>query len=165
MEVTQIYAIAAGAIFGSCLVARTVLTLIRFCRPYGVFLFKHLLYPLVLRRHRFFGPWTRAQVLFHLLYVAVNIFCGTFRVSTVAQAASRAGSLSLINMMPSYFGYHLSFVSDILGLSLSMYRRVHASTGAMSVFLGLLHAIINVANMTSPNLFSVSGQLFGFIVR
>ena len=68
-------------------------------------------------------------------------------------------------MIPAYFGYHLSFVSDMLGLSVLDYRRIHASTGAMSGFLGLFHAVVNVARVTDLKLFSVSGQLFGFIVN
>ena len=165
MDITQIYAIAAGAIFSLCIIVRAALLFVQLLRPWNMFLAKFFFYPLVLRRHRFFGPWTRAQVFFHLLYLAVNIFCTTFQLSTVRELGDRAGTLSLINMMPSYFTYHLSFISDVLGLSLLTYRHIHASTGAMSVFLGLLHAIVNVANTANLNLFSASGQLFGFIVK
>ena len=165
MDITQIYVITTGVVFGLCLMVRAALTFVRYFRPYNVLLMKHLLHRLALRRHRFFGPWTRAQVFFHLFYVATSIFCSTFRVSTVIEAATRAGTLSLVNMMPSYFGHHLSSVSDILGLLLLVYRRIHALTGAMSVFLGLFHAVVNVTNTTSLSLFSASGQLFGFIVR
>ena len=60
-----------------------------------------------------------------------------------SEAATRAGYLSLINMVPAYFGLHLSFVCTLLGVSLPTYRPFHASTGTMSVLLGLLHAVIN----------------------
>ncbi len=165
MGITQIYAITVGAVFGLVLMISAASSFLRFFRPYTVLLVKHLLYPHVLRRHRFFGPWTRAQVLLHLLYLAVNIFCSIFGVFSVKELGNRTGILSLINMIPSYFGHHLSFVSDMLGLSIHNYRRIHASTGAMSVCLGLFHAVINVASVPNLKLFSVSGQLFGFIVK
>ena len=165
MDITQIYAFTAGAIFGLVLMIRAASSFLRFFRPYSVLLVKHLLYPRVLRRHRFLGPWTRAHMFLHLLYLGVNIFCSTFEVSTVKELGNRTGTLSLINMIPAYFGYHLSFVSDMLGLSILNYRRMHASSGAMSVFLGLFHAVVNVASVTNLKLFSVSGQLFGFIVK
>lgn len=165
MDITQIYAIATGAIFGLVLMIRVASFFVRFFRPYSVLLMKHFLYPHVLRRHRFFGPYTRAQVLLHLLYLAVNIFCSIFGVSSIKELGTRTGTLSLINMIPSYFGYHLSFASDMLGLSIINYRRIRASTGAMSVFLGLFHAVVSVANVTNSKLFSASGQLVGFIVK
>ena len=164
MDILLIYAIAAGALFGLILIMRAASFFLRILRAYSVLFIKYLLYPQVLRRHRFFGPWTRAQVLSYLLYLAVKIFCSTLRVSTVKELSNRTGTLSLINMIPAYFGYHLSFVSDVLGLSIIDYRRIHASTGIMSVCLGIFHAIINAASVTNLQLFSVSGQLFGFIV-
>jgi len=165
MIITQIYAIIAGTIFGSVLMMSAAASFVRYLRPYSVLLVKHFLYPRVLRRHRLFGPWTRAEVLLHFLYLAVNIFCSTFGVSTIKQLGNRTGTLSLINMIPPYFGYHLSFISDMLGVSILNYRRIHGSTGAMSVFLGLFHAVINIASVKNLKLFSVSGQLFGFIVK
>lgn len=165
MDITQIYAITAGAIFSLMLIIRAASSFLRFFRPYSVLLMKHLLYPRALRRHRFLGPWTRAHVFLQLLYLTVNIFCSTFGVSTIKELRNRTGAVSLINMLPAYFGYHLSSVSDMLGLSIINYRRIRASTGAMSIFLGLFHAVVNVASVTNPRLFSVSGQLFGFIVK
>jgi hypothetical protein len=164
MDITQIYAMAIGGFFGLLLALRTITSLVRILQPY-MLLVKHFFYPLVLRRHRFFGPWTRAQVFCHLFYLTINLFCSTYQVSTVQEAGDRAGVLSLINIMPTCLGWHLSFISDILGLSLLAYRHIHASTGAMSVFLGLFHVGINMANIKNLSLFSASGQLFGFIVK
>ena len=124
MNITQIYAITAGAIFGLMLMMRAASSFVRFFRLYSLLLVKHLLYPRVLRRYRFLGPWTRAHVFLHFLSLAVNIFCSTFGVPTVKELGNRTGTLSLINMIPAYFGYHLSFVSDILGLSILDYRRI-----------------------------------------
>ena len=139
---------------------RAASSFVRFLEPYSVMLVKHLLYPNVLPQHRFFGPCTRAQVLLHLLYLVVNIFCNIFGVSSIRELGTRTGTLSLINMIPSYFGYHLSFASDMLGLFIINYRRIRASTGALSVLLGLCHAVVNAASVTKSRLFSASGQRY-----
>ena len=155
MEITEVYAITAGALFGLPLVIRATSFFLRFFRPYGILLMRHLLYPRVLRRHRFVGPCTRAQVLAYIVYLAADIICSTLKVSTVRELGTRTGTLSLINMIPAYFGYHLNFVSDILGLSILEYRRIHAWTGVMSVSLGLLHAVVSVASVANLDLESI----------
>lgn len=81
---------------------RAASSFVRFFRPYSVLLMKHFLYPNVLRRHRFFGSYTRAQVLLHLLYLAVNIFYSIFGVSSIKELGTQTGTLSLINMIPAY---------------------------------------------------------------
>ncbi len=98
-----------------------------------------------------------------LIYLGGNVFCTCFKVSTADEAATRAGNLSLINMMPTYFGFHLSFIYDLLGVSLLMYRLFHALTGIMSVLLDLLHVIIHTVDKLSLSM-SGSGQLFELIV-
>ena len=100
---------------------------------------------------------------FQLIYLVANIFCASFRVSTAKEASVRAAHLSLINMMPAYLGFHLSFICDLLGVSLATYRLFHASTGTMSVLFGLLHVLIHA---TSKPSFKVGEpwQMFGLIV-
>jgi len=115
MDITQIYAITAGAIFGLVLMIRAASSFVRFCRPYSVLLVRRFLYPNVLGRHRFFGPYTRAQVLLHLLYLAVNIFCSVFGVSSIRELDTRTGTLSLTNMITSYFGYRSVLDSIMAG--------------------------------------------------
>ena len=165
MDITQIYAITAGAIFGLVLIIKAASFFVRFLQPYSVLLVKYFLYLNVLRRHRFFGPYTREQVLLHLLYLAVNIFYSIFEVSSIRELGTRTGTLLLIHIIPSYFGYYLSFASDILGLSIINYRRIHTLTGALSVLLGLCHAVVNAASVIKSRLFSASGQLVGSIVK
>lgn len=95
--------------------------------------------------------------------MTVNVICNSFGVSTVKEAGVRAGTLSLINLIPVYFGVYLSFLSDLFGISLPAYRFVHGSTGIMSVMLGLVHVVVNVAGNSSLS-YGVFGQLFALIV-
>lgn len=165
MSITQIYTIIVDAVFDLILMISVVFSFLRFFRFYIVLLVKNLLYLHVLRRHRFFESWTRAQVLLHLLYLTVNIFCSIFEVFFVKELDNRTGILSLINMILSYFDYHLSFVSNMLDLFILNYQRIHASIEVMFVFLSLFHAVINVVSVTNLKLFSVFNQLFEFIVN
>lgn len=165
MDPTQVYAISLGIVFFVCVVVRGTIYLTWLLQRYNTFFAKHFSYPLVLKRHRLLGPLTRAHLFYYVSYLGVNVFCGTFRVSNIADVGTRAGNLSLINVMPSYLAYHLSFMSDMLGLSLRAYRTVHATTGVMSVTLGLVHTGIIIAKKPELKLFRASGQLFGSLVR
>ena len=94
----------------------------------------------------------------------MNTYCSTFKVFSIKELDNCAETLSLINMISSYLSYHLSFVSDILGLSLITYHCIHASADTMSVVLSLFHTVVNVVSIINLNLFSASDQLFRFIV-
>lgn len=93
MDPTQIYALGLGIAFGVCVAVRGLAYLGQLFQPYSVLLAKYVAYPLVLKRHSLLGPLSRAELLCHVLYLAVNIFCGTFRVSGIADVGIRAGRL------------------------------------------------------------------------
>lgn len=129
MNVPQFYAIAAGGVFVLLLIMKSVSAIQQFLRALAILVAKHLTYPFLVRRRRLLGPWSRADVLLQVTYLTINIFCLTFRVSSVKEVGARAGTLALINMAPLFFGFHLSFLADILGISLSNIRRMHRMMG------------------------------------
>lgn len=163
MDVTQIYTIIAGGIFGVLVVIQWILRVLETIQTVSLWGFCHLVYPFILRRHRFVGPWTRSGLLVRLLYLLANAFCGSFRVNSLAQARKRTGTLSLINMIPLYFGAHLSFVADLLGVSLGNLCSIHGSSAAVSTFLGSLHVIFGYVSSAKFRVWSGS-PLYGFIV-
>lgn len=63
MNVTQVYAIAAGGVFVLLLTVKSVSSVQRVLRALTILVAKHLAYPFLVRRHRFLGPWSRADVL------------------------------------------------------------------------------------------------------
>ena len=92
-------------------------------------------------------------MLVQLIYIAANITClivtiskSGLQVSTISESGLQAGSLSLINMVPVFAGPHLSFLADLLGLSMSTYRHLHRSAGIMSCSLTLFHVLVAVAS-------------------
>ena len=162
MDITQIYAIAVATLFS--------IFIILTCRPFICFLWEqvshhflsYLSYLYLVRRHHYIGPWTSAVILTQLLYITLNIFCLTFQVSTISEAATRAGTLSLINFLLPFAGSHLSFLADITSTPLRIYRLVHRSTGLMSFFLALFHVLVSVTNGSFS--LRVPKNLFGLVV-
>jgi hypothetical protein len=125
---------------------------------------RHLAYPQLIRRRRFIGPWTRADVLVQLLFFAANAFCIGFRALSVRDAGWRAAHLSLINLIPAYGGPHLSFLSDVFGVSLGTFRLIHRSAGVMSLPLLIFHVGVAMATRT-PFPLRVAENMWGLVVR
>ena len=129
MNVTQVYTIAAGGIFVLLFIVKSVSSIQQVLRALAILVAKYLTYLFIVRRYRILGPWSRADILLQLIYFTINIFYITFRVTSVKDTGARAGTLAIINMAPLFFGFHLSFLADILGISLPNYRRIHRIIG------------------------------------
>jgi hypothetical protein len=163
MDTTQIYAIAAGSIFFCLLLLRTRRYIKPFLKIVNVQASQYLIYPQLIHRHRYLGPWSWADVLLVLSYIAINMFSIGFKSPSVHAASLRAADLSLINLVPALAGPHLSFLADIFGLSLTTYRRIHRSFGIMSCFLVSLHVFTMIASRVPFPLHKVE-NLWGLIV-
>jgi ferric-chelate reductase len=112
---------------------------------------KHLTYPYLLGHHYLYGPWTRFEFLAYSLYVTVNVFCLCFPSWSASEVGQRARTLSLVNLIFLFAGAHLSFVADILGVSLRTYRALHRAAGWMTAVLSAVHAAL-MANQKSFSL-------------
>ena len=163
MDISQVYAIAIGGNFCLLLILNSLPYIVRLVRYLSPLISKHLIYRYLLHRHRVIGPWSRASVIVQLIYITGNVFCFSFRASTISEAGRRAGTLSLINLIPVFAGPHLSFLADLLGLALSTFQQIHRSAGLMSVFLALFHVLIIVAFRPSFAL-SLPQNLFAVVV-
>lgn len=116
-----------------------------------------------MRWHHFFELWTFTQMSLQLIYLIINIFCMSFKVSTAKKVSVCTAHLSLINMMSVYFEFHLSFICNLLRVSLIMYHLFHTFTVIMSVLFELLHILIHVISKLSFKV-SESWQMFKLIV-
>ncbi|KAK0761657.1 hypothetical protein N5P37_005639, partial [Trichoderma harzianum] len=90
-------------------------------------------YCFLINRHALIGPVTVASAFFQVIYIGGNIISLVYGVDSVTQAASRAGTLSLVNLLPLYLTMHLSFLADIFGIPLHIYQQLHQSCGIMAV--------------------------------
>jgi hypothetical protein len=170
MDLTQIYAIVIGGIFCVLLLLNSLPWIARFVRYLSPLISKHMFYRYILHRHRLVGPWSRAGVLLQLIYVAGNITCISLRVphfrpriSTLSQAGLRAGTLSIVNLIPLFAGPHLGSLADLLGVNLSTIRQIHRSAGVMAVLLMVFHTLVAVGSRPSFGL-DLPQNLFAVIV-
>ena len=163
MDINQYYATAAGGIVIIFVLVNFLPHITRLAKHISLLISKHLTYPYLFHRHRFLGPWSRADVLVQLVYIAANIICLTFQVSTISKSSLRAGTLSLINTILAFAGPHLGFLADLLGLSMSTYRHLHRSAGIMSCSLTFFHVFVAVASQPSFGL-DLPQNLFAVIV-
>ena len=164
MEATQIYAIAAGSIFVVLTILNLLLCILQKFYACNMLLLRHLIYPFFIRRHRFVGPWTRLGALLRVIYLTANIFLSIFPVLSLSEVANRAGHLSLINMMPLFFGPHLSFLADIVGVPLHTYQSLHGASAAMTVVLGVTHVVLGALHKSTYFRFAERSQVAGLIV-
>lgn len=163
MDVTEVYAVVAGSLFA-------VLTTVNFCihlwtwfQTYAVWILRHLVYPFFLRRHRLLGPWSRRGFILRNIYILTNIFCSAYRTQSITEAGNRTGILSLINLMPLFFGPHFDFLAKLMGVSLHNLQTVHGSAAFMSVSLSVAHAIFSVLG-GQWNTLAWSPRLYALIV-
>jgi hypothetical protein len=155
MDPTLGYAIALGGVFLGLILVNLLhlkrLTYLAclpsFARTSLLRSWRYLIYPYVVHRHRFLPPFTLADLLTQLIYIAGNSFCLAYG-STIEKAGLRAGTLSLINLIPLFFGPHLGFAADVLGLSLGTFRNVHRSAGLVSSGLALFHTAVVIKSRT-----------------
>lgn len=69
----------------------------------------------------------------------------------------------MINMILLFAGLYLSFLADLLGVSLRAYRRVHRSAGLISCVFIVFYVLIIIASQ-APFSFDVAQHLFALIV-
>ena len=162
MDLTAKYSLAAGGIFSLLLLAQLIPRIARLFGGVSIFVSKHVIFPYILKRHEVVGPWTRATVAVHLIYIAANVFCLGFHTSSVSKAGLRAETLSLINIVPLFAGPHLSFLADVLGFSLDSLHRIHRSAGWMSFSLAVFY-VSTVVAAGDPFPLSQPQNLFGLI--
>lgn len=141
MDALAIYAIVAGGIFVGLFLARTLSTLAKWSTFFSILLTRHLTLPFVVHRHQLLGPWTRASVLLHVSYAAINAFLVVFRADSLTGAGRRAGELALVNLIFPLSAIHLSNVADLLGISWRTCRRIHRATGWMATVLLAFHVV------------------------
>ena len=163
MEATQAYAIAAGCGLFCLLLFRARHLMKSLLKTVTLRTSQFLIYPQLLRRHRYLGPWSRANVLAQLCYIGVNMFCIAFNASSLRMASLRAADLALVNLIPAFASLHLSFPADVLGLTLKTYRRFHRVLGAVSCCLLAFHVFTMLASKT-PFPLDQMENLWGLIV-
>lgn len=142
MNPPEIYICILGGIF-ALLGLRCINRFIRqAAADLKVVFYKHLIYPPVWKDWPGPGRWTRIKLIRRILYIAINLFLLFFRNSTADTIGPMAGVLAGINIVPLYFGFHHAAAADLLGLSLSTFRSLHAEIALMTTSMGAIHSAI-----------------------
>lgn len=145
MDALIIYAIATGGIFTLLFFIKTATYFSKKPHLLTIPLQRHLTFPVFVPQHRLFGPWTRACVLIHVLYILTNIFLVFFRAGAMATVGRRAGTLAIINLILPLSTIHLSSLADFLDIYLQTCQKIHRATGWMAVALLSIHVISALA--------------------
>lgn len=164
MELLSFCGISIGGFLAILLLVRVASFLTESADVASVFISKHFIYPYIVNRHRVFGPWSRANVLLCVLYAALNVFFISFRAQDTEIAGRRAGTLSVINMALLIPTTHLSFLADIMGVSLMACRRMHRVIGWMTAILIGFHITLLTSNHQRDWSLSNGKNLFALIV-
>ncbi|CRG91090.1 hypothetical protein PISL3812_08138 [Talaromyces islandicus] len=163
MDITSIYAITAGGVCATLFIVSILSYVAPVASKTSTFISKHVIFPFLLRRHRFVGPWTRGAFLVHTLYATTNLFCLCFRAMSRVDAARRAGTLSMINMAVLFATGNLTFCTDVFRISRLLGLQIHRATAWMVAGLIGLHIVLMMTTQKSfpltkvDNLFALIG--------
>lgn len=180
MDITSAYAIGLGSCLGIMVLLSPVRRLVSVVCPISLelrhlspipqmirylskWIAKHLTLPAVLRRGKYIDRWSRADIILTMMYLGTNMTYVLVYFPGMTQASHRAGRLSIINMVLLFTGPHLSFVADMLGVSIHTCRRLHVLAGLVAVLLAVFHAIVGAATEGAFSL-ETSRNLWALIV-
>jgi hypothetical protein len=163
MEITLAFAIALGGIFLSLALFKLRHRIRQFLKAFSLWTYKHFVYPPLVRRHRYLGPWSRADILLQAVYIGANAYCLRFWEPPISMVGRRAGNLSLINLIPLLSSLSFNVLTDLLGISLGTFRQFHRLAGVMSFAFLVFHVVTAMASQPSFPL-HVPENLWGVIV-
>jgi len=149
MDISLVYAIVIDGSFFLLLLINGLPLITHLVKYLSPLMSKHLIYRYILHRHRLLSPWSRADVLVQLIYIAANIYCFEFWNITISQAGLRAGTLAMINLIPLFTVPHLNTLADLLDVTLSTFRQIHRSAGVMAVMLTIFYLLVMIASQPS----------------
>lgn len=120
-----------------------------------------LVYPHILPRMRFAGPWSPLGLILRLTYVTVTVVALCFDCLDWGEAAQRAGEMAAVNLTFLYLCWRIEAVASFFFISLRLCHQLHASIGWMAIVLSTFHALVRLsgdARQTSRQT-SVAGMI------
>ena len=145
----QIFACGLLGLLSLLILAHTLSHLLHISRErrsavYGKLL-RHLLYPRLFTNHHSANP-TKAAALLYITHWIGTGFCNAWGIRTTSEAGLRAGSIAIIHLIPLLMAPQLSFASDVLGVPLATYERLHRSLGLMAAVQGIFHGLVAIGS-------------------
>lgn len=144
MNIDRGFAVGFLGIFGAIFIINQVSKIYRtFWPSVSRWFVKHMVLPRLSHNRHKFNP-TRVELLCYLLHWVMVILCNSLNVANISHAASRAGQIAIIHIVPLSISYQLSFVSSAFGLSLNAMLKVHRSLAIMATIQSTLHGLIRL---------------------
>jgi hypothetical protein len=151
MAIPLMYAAASGCILTLWMLVHLVAWLVKSAWIHtSSFLLKHFIYPHIFRRLRFIGAATRSEAFAISLYVAANVVCVAPPWDQSTDMSARAGTMSVINIVPLLCGPRLILITQLLGLRLRTHLGFHKWIGGTAVAQALLHTALSIVHRKTP---------------
>lgn len=163
MDPVTIYGITAGGIAFLSIAYCVSSYVSRWIQDRTLFyIFKHLIYPILIQRNRISTPFSRWHAFLMVIYWSGTAACNLVGVGSIPQAGNRAGTLAALHLVPLLFTNRPSFAAGLLGISLQTYLKLHTSIGLMAFLQALIHIVI----FLTRNVFHIGDmlQFYGFLV-
>ena len=145
MNFIQIYIITADSIFILFFFYHCYIHICQWVQNQTLwFIFKHFIYPILLKQHWFIKPYIYWQCLLLISYWIDTVSCNMIRVHIILHFGSRADILSVLNIIPLFFSDQLSLATDLLGLSFCSYQSIHSTVAYITLIQNLIHIIITI---------------------
>jgi hypothetical protein len=161
IDISQAYSLTVGCIVIFLVTFRLSHTIVDYLYPR----LKHLVYRLSLPRPRsrlsYVLPKDWSRIALVAIYLGGTVASNVIRVSTLAEASSRAAKLCLANVVPLMVCSH-EVGAHVFGMSLDFFQSVHRLLGTMAFLQGLAHGVYEVAS--APVIDNDSTVVYGISV-
>lgn len=135
----------------------------RIVKTIRIFVQRRLIYPVILPKTRWIGPWTVSTVLLQTMLLAINLFVVFYQAPNTALKVRQAGTAAMVNLTPFYLTSHLAYGADIFGLSLSTFRMLHRFFSITIMVTIAIHVAFSASSSSILSWWS-GDQLYGFVV-
>lgn len=111
-------------------------------RSHSSFFRQYFVYPDILPRTYLFGPLTRLQAIFYLVYLAITLLANLLQVRSLTTASSRACGIILINLLFLSSSMSLEFISNLANTPPRTQIQLHSAMGCVVYAEAILHSIL-----------------------
>ncbi|EXJ72785.1 uncharacterized protein A1O5_03932 [Cladophialophora psammophila CBS 110553] len=143
MEVIIFYAAAAGGILLLFLARNLAGWLVRAPRVRS-WAFRHL-HTTLFRRRPTHSPISRIEAMLHMIYWGGTMIYNFLGIQSAADASTRAGALTTLNMIPLLFGGRISAAADAINVTRRTLDKIHKTVGTMTAAQMGLHLAFEAA--------------------
>ena len=161
--ITDVYFSALGGIVGLLVLRNLATPFERTVKTLRIFVQRRLIYPVILPKTKWIGPWAVSTILLQISLLGVNLFMVFYQAPKADLKGRQAGTAAMVNLTPFYLTSHLAYGADVFGLSLSTFRMLHRLFSVTIMVTIAIHVAFSTASR-SLLLWLSGDRLYGFVV-